>query len=336
MAFCRCCSATSLIFFFLVSAIPLAFLVSLELAKPATHVYHYHSSGFFRECAKWDQPNRRFIVSFFEGGLGQIPLPDNHHPNAVLQESILVKDVDLTGNASLGFVIDYPRNRILVAVADVLGNRYSALAAYDFSSWRRLFLTQLNTPIDGKTFADDVAVDAEGNAYVTDTTGNKIWKVDVNGKPLSIIKSPLFPSKQWYGDMLSLNGIVYHPDGYLIVIHTLSGNLYKIDISKGDDEVKLIEVSGGSLRLGDGIELLSPRQLVVAGSYPSGRLVESSDGWETAAVVGKFRGPVHRISTAATVKDGKVYLNHMVGMGYPRKKHALVEAVFLGLRAHSA
>jgi hypothetical protein len=26
--------------------------------------------------------------------------------------------------------------------------------------------------------------------------------------------------------------------------------------------------------------------------------------------------------------DGRVYLSHMIGMGYPEKKHAIIEAVF--------
>lgn len=143
---------------------------------------------------------------------------------------------------------------------------------------------------------------------------------------LSIIRSPLFTPKEWYKNLVGLNGIVYHPDGYLIVIHTFSGNLLKIDIGKGD-EIKLIKVAGGPLSFGDGLELLSSTKLVVAGN-PSARLVESSDGWETASVVAKFNGPAHRLATAATVKDGKVYLNHMFGMGYPKKKHVLVEAVF--------
>lgn len=321
------CSPRLVLLFFLVSAIPVAYLISLELATPATHVYHYHSNGWFRECAKWDHLNRRFLVSFIDGGIGQIPVPEDHQPGAILEEVPLVKHhADLAKNASLGFVIDRPRNRLLVATADVMGNRYSALAAYDLSTWDRLFLTQLSGPSDAKAFADDVAVDSEGNAYVTDCTGSLIWKVGVDGKFLSTIKSPLFTPKEWYKAIVGLNGIVYHPDGFLIVIHTFSGNLFKIDISKGD-EVKQIKVVGGSLTFGDGLELLSPTQLVVAGN-PSGRLVESTDGWETASVVGKFSGPKHRLATAATVKDGKVYLNHMVAMGYPKKKHAIVEAVF--------
>lgn len=179
---------------------------------------------------------------------------------------------------------------------------------------------------DEKALADDVAVDAEGIAYLTDAKASKIWKVGKDGKLLSIIRNPLFTPKEWYKNLVALNGIVYHPDGFLIVIHTFSGNLYKVDVAKGY-EVKLIEVAGGPLSFGDGLELLSPTKLVVAGN-PSGRLVESSDGWETASVVAKFNGPAHRLATAATVKDRRVYINHMLGMGYPKKKHVIVEAVF--------
>ncbi|XP_057473253.1 uncharacterized protein LOC130761725 [Actinidia eriantha] len=319
------CSAKFFFLLFLISAVPIAYLISLELATPTTHVYRYHSTGWLRECTQWDPPNRRFLVSFLEGGVGQIPVPDHHSPEEVLEEVPVVKDTDLAGNASLGMVIDRPRNRLLVATADVFGNRYGALAAYDLTSWDRLFLTQLSGPGDEKSFADDVTVDPEGNSYVTDAKANKIWKVGAKGEFLSTIKSPLFTPKEWYKNLVGLNGIVYHPNGYLIVIHTFSGNLFKVDVGKGD-EVKLLEVVGGSLSFGDGLELLSPTKLVVAGN-PT-RLVESSDEWETATVVGTFKGPGHRLTTAATLKDGKVYLNHMFGLGYPRKKHVLVEAVF--------
>ncbi|KAI4301505.1 hypothetical protein L6164_034779 [Bauhinia variegata] len=322
------CSPRFLLLLFLVSAIPVGIIISLERAQPTTHVYHYHSAGFFRECGKWDDRDHRFLVSFMEGGIGQIRVSDDHSPGDILTEVPVVKDVDLAGNASLGIVIDRPRNRLLVTYADAFGNRYAALTAYDLSTWKRLFLTHLNGPSDEKCLADDVAVDAEGNAYVTDAKASKIWKVGVEGKLLSIIRNPLFTPKEWYKSFVGLNGIVYHPDGFLIVVHTFSGNLLKIDISKGE-EVKLIKVEGGPLTLGDGLELVSPTKLVVAGSSPSARLVESSDGWETASVVAIFSGgPKHRVCTAATVKDGKVYLNHILGIGYPKKKHALVEAVF--------
>lgn len=319
------CSTKSLFIFFIISAIPVAYIISVERAEPSTHVYHYHSSGWLRECAKWDDLDRRFIVSLFEGGVALVEVPDGHSPGTILEEIIVVKEPELAGNASLGIAVDRRRNRVLVVNADVMRNRYGSLAAYDRSTWRRLFLTQLSGPGDEKSFADDVAVDEEGNAYVTDAKANKIWKVGVDGEILSIIRSPLFTPKEWYKTLVGLNGVVYHPNGYLLVIHTFSGNLLKIEIEK--EEVKLVKVGGGKLVFGDGLELISPTKLVVAGN-PSGRLVESSDEWETATVTAKYSGPAHRLATAATVKDGKVYLNHLLGMGYPRKTHALVEAVF--------
>ncbi|XP_019160218.1 PREDICTED: uncharacterized protein LOC109156814 [Ipomoea nil] len=327
------CSPKLLILFFIVSVIPLAVIVHLETAgRPSTHVIQYHSTGWLRECAKWDDQGRRFLVTFFEGGVGQIPVPLDHDGSAgsVLQETPLVKEVDLSGNASLGLAIDRRRNRVLVAVADVFGNRYSALAAYDLSTWKRIFLTKLSGPEDEKSLADDVAVDEEGNAYITDVKASKIWKVGPEGELQDTIRSPLFTPKEWYNNMvrLALNGIVYHPNGYLLVVHTLSGNLYKVQTSKGN-KVEIVNVVGGPLRFGDGLELLSPDKLVVAGNkFSPTRLVESCDDWESARIVGKAKGMVHRVSSAATVKDGRVYVSHLLGMGYPRRKHVLVEAVF--------
>ncbi|KAH9609115.1 hypothetical protein KSS87_004481 [Heliosperma pusillum] len=316
----------------LLSAIPIGILIGLETAPPSTHVYQYHSNSWLRECVKWDYLNRRFIVSYMEGGVGVVNVHDNIQEgittdHVVLDEITVVKDADLAGNASVGIVIDRPRNRLLVVVADLIQNRYGGLAAYDLSSWKRLFIAHLSGPDEEKTLADDVAVDDEGNAYVTDAKTSKIWKVSVEGKLLSTITSPLFIFKEWYKNLIALNGIVYHPDGYLLVMHTTSGTLYKIDLKNGEGSIKLVKIVTGSLVLGDGLELLSPSKLVVAGN-PSGRLVESSDGWETASVIGKFWGPVHRLTTAATVKDGKVYLSSLFGLGYPKRKHVLVEANF--------
>lgn len=288
-------------------------------------MYSYHSTGWFRECAKWDDLGRRFLISSFGGGLSEIRLPEGEYSGAALEEVPVVRDADVAGNSSLGLVVDRVRNRVIVVNSDVFGNRYSSLAAYDLSTWQRLFLTNLNVPGDEKSLADDVAVDSQGNAYVTDAATNKIYKVNENGELLTTITSPLFTPKKWYKNIVGLNGIVHHSSGYLLVIHTFSGHLFKIEMNNSD-KVKQIVVKGGPLSFGDGIELLSPTKLVVAGN-PS-RLVESSDDWETADVAGKFWGVIHRLTTAATVKDGKVYLNHMFGLGYPRRKHVLVEANF--------
>ncbi|KAK9050715.1 hypothetical protein SSX86_030315 [Deinandra increscens subsp. villosa] len=59
------------------------------------------------------------------------------------QKSVL--NTDAVGNGTCGVFIDRPRNRVVVAIADVFGNTYSAVAAYDLDSWKRLFFTQLSS-----------------------------------------------------------------------------------------------------------------------------------------------------------------------------------------------
>lgn len=176
-----------------------------------------------------------------------------------------------------------------------------------------------------KSLADDVTVDAEGNAYITDAKGTQIWKVGVDGQLLSVIKSPLFHAKEWYNNIFTLNGIVYHPNEYLIVGHTITGNMFKVEI-KNENKVTMVKLDG-SLKLADGLEILSATKIVVAGANGV-KLVESNDDWVTASVIGRSPILTHRMATAAMVKDGKVYINHALGMGYPKKKHVLVEAAF--------
>lgn len=139
-------SGRFLLILFLISAIPIAILMSLELANPQTNVYYYHSSGFFRETGKWDEVGRRFLVGFMEGGVGQIAVPDGHSPETILEEVRVIDDEDLRGNASLGILIDRPRNRLLVVTADVREKKFNGLAAYDLSTFKRQFLTQLIDP----------------------------------------------------------------------------------------------------------------------------------------------------------------------------------------------
>lgn len=190
--------------------------------------------------------------------------------------------------------------------------------------WVDNLILYQNATGEKPSLADDVAIDEEGNAYITDARSNKIWKISSDGELLSVIKSDIFVTKRGLlNNLVGLNGIVYHPNGYLLVIHTSTGSLFKINTRT--EEIALVKVEG-SLERGDGLELMSNEKLIVAGT-PS-RLVESSDDWTTAKVVGRYVGPVHRIPTSATMKDGKVYLNHLVGFGFGRKTHRLAEATF--------
>ncbi|KAG0498008.1 hypothetical protein HPP92_002699 [Vanilla planifolia] len=320
------CGGRAAALLILATAIPVALIASLE--RRATAVpgsLSYRSGGFIRETAKWDPPRRRFLIStFFDGGVAEIRLPGGRESADIVEREV-VTDADVAGNASLGIAVDLKRDRFLVVYADLLHFRSAALASYDLQSGQRIFLTSLCGPDDELSFADDVAVDEVGNAYVTDATANKLWKVGSNGELLSVIRSSVFAQKKgWHRNFVGLNGIVCHPNGYLLVVHTAGGYLFKVDTLT--EEVSLVQVTG-SLLLGDGMELLSPTKLVVAGT-PTARVVESSDDWKTAKVTAKLVGPLHRMAASVTVKEGKVYISHLLGLGFRRRTHVLVEADF--------
>ncbi|CAN6313046.1 unnamed protein product [Urochloa humidicola] len=288
----------------------------------------YAGEGWMHECAKWDAEGGRFLAStFFGAGVAEV-----RGGGEAAEERVVLADPDAAGRVALGLAIDAPRRRLLLVYADRMPRfGYAALGAYELGSWRRLFLTRLDVPGES-TFPDDVASDADGNAYVTDATGNKIWKVGPDGALLSIIKNATFTQRPGTAhNLIGLNGIVFHPNGYLLAVHTTGGDLFKVDPKT--ETVRVVKVRG-SLKRGDGLELLSATRLVVAG-MPS-RLVESSDDWETASVTGQYVGPIHRVPSSATVKDGDVYINHIFGFGLGKKKtHVLARAVFSPLAAAS-
>uniref|UniRef100_A0A0E0QZP2 SMP-30/Gluconolactonase/LRE-like region domain-containing protein n=1 Tax=Oryza rufipogon TaxID=4529 RepID=A0A0E0QZP2_ORYRU len=281
----------------------------------------YVGDGWLHEYAD----GRRLLVSnFFGAGVSELRTKTKGKEKE--EERVVLADPDVAGRVALGLTVDAPRGRLLIVYADRIPRfGYSAVAAYELTSWRRLFLTRLDGPGDS-TLADDVAVDDEGNAYVTDAKGNKIWKVSPEGEPLSVIKNATFSQRPgWINNLVGLNGIVYHPSGYLLVIHTSGGDLFKVDPKTGS--VRVVEVKG-SLKAGDGLALLSPARLW---SPPACRLVESDDDWETAAVTGRYVGPAHRIGSSATVKDGDVYINHIIGFGLGKKTHVISKAAFAPL-----
>eukprot|EP00252_Welwitschia_mirabilis_P024324 TRINITY_DN7178_c0_g1_i1.p1 TRINITY_DN7178_c0_g1~~TRINITY_DN7178_c0_g1_i1.p1 ORF type:complete len:317 (-),score=-9.36 TRINITY_DN7178_c0_g1_i1:381-1331(-) len=289
-------------------------VLNLEKIKHNAEFVEYQSITRFHESIAWDSDGNRFLVSGFDGSISEIK--DN-------REVRVLKDEAYAGNATLGLKIDRQRNRLVVAIADLIGLRYGAVAAYDLRTWKRLFLTPLSGSGTEKTLADDVAVDADGNVYVTDAKRNKIWKLGPDGAELAVISDVAFTSakNRLPFKVCGLNGVLWHPDGYLLVIHSWAGVLFKVN--PDSKQVKMVNMSS-LLLMGDSVALLSPDTLVVAGALPSARLVQSSDGWLTARLTHRYVGPLHRIATSATIKNGKVYVSHLLGW----KHHLITEAVF--------
>lgn len=294
----------------------LAFLRAEEAQIPrGTRVDYIPGKGWLRESVRWDAQNHRFLVSYMEGGLGQVAYSPGAPP--VREHTLVPSDAGhpVPGISTNGFHIDHDRNRVVAAIGDASKFKFSAVAAYDIGTWKQIFYLKL-AGTETRSLADDVAIDPDGNIYVTDAVGALIWKVRSDGSSFEILTlkdafkvKPKSRLLSW----VTVNGIVYHPEGFLLVVHTGGDCLFRVSLDGKD--VRRVDM-GGSL-LGDGIALASPSQLAVAGLWTGVRLVESKDAWSSANITHFYASPRHRIATSVTVKDGAVFVNYLIGYGIP-------------------
>jgi sugar lactone lactonase YvrE len=234
--------------------------------------------GFIPEGIEYDQTNARLLTgSLAEGTIFEIGRDGSVTP--------FITDSDLV--SSVGIEADEPHDRLLVANSDraVFGGEGSGqakLGVYSLTTGERLAMVDMGAllPPGAAFFANDVAVDDAGNAYATDTQRNVIYRVSVGFEP-SIFYT--FPATE----NLALNGIVYHPDGYLLVADSGNGLLYKtpIDAPAATALVRLPEPVSGD----DGLVWRADGALgVVQNISPGGRVtaLTSNDGWASAQVAG--------------------------------------------------
>jgi len=122
--------------------------------------------------------------------------------------------------STAGLQIDHVRNRLLVAGfngteimdKDPKTKGVSFLRVYNLKTGvleKEINLSSL-APKANAYFANDIAVDSEGNAYITDWYAGLIYKVDLEGKARIFWENSS-------GIEGGPNGIDFHPDGYLLV-----------------------------------------------------------------------------------------------------------------------
>ena len=248
----------------------------------------------------------------------------------------LYKDAGL--KSSFGMKMDEKNNRLLVCVSDPNYSMFSTPATFkkmarligiDISTGAKKM--DINLALAGvKHFANDLAMDESGNIYVTDSYSPNVYKIDAAGKASLFATSPWFMSED-----VGLNGIVYNPQGYLLVDHNTNGALYKIDVKnpKNITQVKMKTFFPGA----DGLLFMSPATLVLIQNKGVNKAFEisSRDNWMTAEVKSattaddRFQHP-----TTGTVLDSKVWLlnskmNELADSSIvPSRKFSLQAAMF--------
>ncbi len=259
--------------------------------------------GLYPEGVAYNPKNKLFYVgSVTTGTIGSVDQQGNYKP--FYQDNSL--------KSTYGLKVDVKANRLWACVSDA---NYSKLSdSSTFKKMARIISIDLNTgkklsDIDlagvykGKHFINDMAFDAQGNLYATDSFSPVIYKIDTKGKATVFAESDYFKAMD-----VGLNGIVCHPQGYLLVNNNSQGALYKVDMKnpKNISRVKVKNFFPGS----DGM-LLDGNQLYLIQNKGVDKVFQlsSQDQWATAevdastAAEDRFQQP-----STGTQADGKLYV----------------------------
>lgn len=263
--------------------------------------------GLYPEGIDYDSKNEKFLFSSLYKGAVYAMNPKGETTVFATSSKLVLPT---------GIYTDETRNRLIVANADLgISQKSTSTSAGTIATVSIFNLTSgaLIKEIDLKNFTpnagsclNDIAVDNDGNIYVTDSFSPNIYKIDTSLTASLFVTNTLFqPAPNQFG----LNGIVFHPDGYLLAVKTDESKLFKISISNPS---VITEVQGAVFAAPDGIELDKNNNLVVVeNGLALGKTYtfSSSNNWKSASKISETNiGKEDFPTTAALASDGNVYV----------------------------
>jgi sugar lactone lactonase YvrE len=255
-------------------------LITPSIARKP-HVINFRSPNLYPEGMTYDPIDQHFIV-------GSLKHRSIHSVSDAGTIETLIFDPSLPQNSTiLGLTVDSINRRLLAVIHKGL------LASYDIATRRRVFLSLLPIPDDDSNdasdgmvaMANDVTVDFKGNAYVTSSMRNLIWKVDVNGGASIFSRSPAFNKyvDPHAPERCGLNGIAYVNKGYMLVVQSNTGKMFKVDEETGSGRLVLLTEN---LPLADDIAIRKDGVVLVV-SHHNLWFLKSDDNWARGTVFHK-------------------------------------------------
>jgi DNA-binding beta-propeller fold protein YncE len=280
-------------------------VVNFEASTTTTTIHH---SALYPETIVYNPKTNTFLVgSFREGAIFEV--------DSAGATRRLVSDQRL--NSVLGIAIDAQRQRLWAVNADLGGSlrpsaagpkTVAALGIYDLSTGAALEYIDLAALVPGSHLANGIALDTKGTAYVTDSFSPVIYKVEPDGHASVFLRDERFS-----GAGINLNGVVVHPDGYLLVVKKSDGALFKVPLANPKAVTK-VNVAR-SIEGGDGLLLVGTQSLVViANQTPTvasnaAFALSSEDGWVSAKITGiQPLGAVY--PTTAALRGDRIFVVH--------------------------
>lgn len=190
--------------------------------------------------------------------------------------------------SSYGLKIHPDHKRVFACIGDANYSKFTSpdtkkkmarLIAIDIKSGKKVLDVDLSGLVPGNHFANDLTFDKKGNAYITDSFANVIYKVALDGKASVFAKSALFKTEG-----VGLNGIAWNPGNFLLVASSGTGSIYKVDLGNPAN-VQRVELPQFIMNV-DGLLLTTPNVLTVVQNGGSNRVyeLESNDNWKSARI----------------------------------------------------
>ena len=251
--------------------------------------------GFVPEGIEYDNNRNRFLTgSFADGTIYEVTSSGRLVP--------VITSPDLI--ASIGIEVDESRDTLYVANSNMgIPNGAAELGIYNLATGEQLAMVDLaasipDKPADASHFANDVAVSKAGVAYVTDSNMKIVYKVDKYYRASVLIDFGLDAE-------FGLNGIEYHPAGYLILASPGTGQLIRVPVDN-PQRWELIDLDVPATGV-DGIVWTADGSLVGVSNNRS-RAVKyaSDDNWRSARLTGmaSYSGQ----STTGAVVGNEIYV----------------------------
>lgn len=230
---------------------------------------------------------------------------------------------------AVGFHLDTKNNRLWVANFNFKtesGNPGSQFKVFDYVTGKLLKTIPENF-IEG-AFFNEVAMDATGEVYVSNTFGPNLWSTSYESDDVSVFVSNDLLKNPSPDQPFGLNGLAISPDNkYLIASvmnRTIKGGGTLVRIVLSSKEVSTIEIKEDEAKKSfsgsDGMFFYKGQLLMVNVFSKAGAIFTAEFNKDYSEARLKIRNRYQNVydrPTASTIRDGRLYtvnsqLNHII------------------------